>query len=55
MEPQIFDRIGAGKEQIGLAQDVQASGKLCATMCKVKNLDGRELMALDHQKLSVVL
>ncbi|OLP87594.1 hypothetical protein AK812_SmicGene31190 [Symbiodinium microadriaticum] len=36
-------------------QDVQASGKLGATMCKTKNLDGRELMTLDYQKLSVVL
>ena len=56
MEPQIYDRVGGGKEQIGfVAQDVQASGKLGATMCKTKNLDGRELMALDYQKLSVVL
>ena len=56
VEPQLYDRIGAGKDQIGfVAQDVQASGKLGATMCKTKNLDGRELMALDYQKLSVVL
>ena len=39
VEPQLYDRIGAGKDQIGfVAQDVQASGK-----------------ALDYQKLSVVL
>ena len=31
-----------------------ASGKLGATMCKTKNLEGRELMALDYQKLSLV-
>ena len=56
VDPQVHDRIGGGKEQIGfVAQDVQASGKLGATMCKTKNLDGRELMALDYQKLSVVL
>ena len=56
VEPQLFDRVDGGKEQIGfVAQDVQASGKLGATMCKTKNLDGRELMALDYQKLSVVL
>ena len=56
VEPQLFDRIDGGKEQIGfVAQDVQASGKLGATMCKTKSLDGRELMALDYQKLSVVL
>ena len=56
VEPQLFDRIDGGKEQIGfVAQDVQASGKLGETMCKVKNLGGRELMALDYQKLSVVL
>ena len=56
MEPQLYNRIGGGKEQIGfVAQDVQASGKLGATMCKTKHLDGRELMALDYQKLSVVL
>ena len=56
VEPQIYDRIDGGKGQIGfVAQDVQASGKLGATMCKTKNLDGRELMALDYQKLSVVL
>ena len=41
--PQLFDRIGAGKDHIGfVAQDVQASGPLGATMCKTKNLDGRE-------------
>ena len=56
VEPQLFDRIDGGKEQIGfVAQDVQASGKLGETMCKVKNFDGRELMALDYQKLCVVL
>ena len=54
VEPQIFDRIGGGKDQVGfIAQDVQASGPLGETMRKVKNLDGRELMALalDYQKL----
>jgi hypothetical protein len=56
VEPQLYDRIGGGKEQIGfVAQDVQASGKLGETMCKTKTLGGRELMALDYQKLSVVL
>ena len=56
VEPQIYDRIDGGKGQIGfVAQDVQASGKLGAMMCKTKNLDGRELMTLDYQKLSVVL
>eukprot|EP00439_Symbiodinium_sp_Y106_P077364 s1182_g16.t1 len=55
VEPQLFDRIGAGKDQIGFVAHVQASGPLGATMCKTKNLDGRELMALDYQKLSVVL
>ena len=56
VEPRLFGRIDGGKEQIGfVAQDVQASGKLGATMCKTKTLDGRELMALDYQKLSVVL
>ena len=56
VEPQIYDRIDGGKGLIGfVAQDVQASGKLGATMCKTKNLDGRELMTLDYQKLSVVL
>ena len=51
VEPQLYDRIGGGKEQIGfMAQDVQG-----ATMCKTKNLDGRDLLALDYQKLSVVL
>ena len=54
---QIFDRKSTtASRQIGfVAQDVQASGKLGATMCKTKNLDGRELMTLDYQKLSVVL
>ena len=56
VDPQIYDCIGGGKEQIGfVAQDVQASGKLGATMCKTKNLGGRDIMALDYQKLSVVL
>ena len=56
VETQIYDRIDGGKGQIGfVAQDVQASGKLGATMRKTKNLDGRELMTLDYQKLSVVL
>ena len=46
--------LGGGKDQVGfIAQDVQASGPLGETRCKVKNLDGRELMALalDYQKL----
>ena len=56
VDPRLYDRIGGGKEQIGfMAQDVQASGKLGATMCKTKNLDGRDLLALDYQKLSAVL
>ena len=55
MEPQLYDRIDGGKDQIGFVQDVQASRKLGATMRKTKTLDGRELMALDYQKLSVVL
>ena len=56
VETQIYDRIDGGKGQIGfVAQDEQASGKLGATMRKTKNLDGRELMTLDYQKLSVVL
>ena len=37
VEPQIYDRIDGGKGQIGfVAQDVQASGKLGATMCKTR-------------------
>ena len=55
MEPQLYDRIDGGKDQIGFVQDVQASRTLGATMRKTKTLDGRELMALDYQKLSVVL
>ena len=48
-------RRGSGIPRGFVAQDVQASGKLGATMRKSKNLDGRELMTLDYQKLSVVL
>ena len=56
VEPRLFDRIEGGKDQIGfIAQEVQASGPLGEKMCKTKNLDGRELMTLDCQKLSVVL
>ena len=43
MEPQLYDRIDGGKDQIGFVQDVQASRKLGATMRKTKTLDGREL------------
>ena len=56
VEPQISDRTDGGRGQIGfVAQDVQASGKLGATMCKTKEFGRDELMALDYQKLSVVL
>ena len=38
VELQLFDRIDGAKEQIGfVAQDVQASGKLDATMCKTRS------------------
>ena len=56
VEPQLFDRIEGGKDQIGfIAQDVQASGTLGEMLCKTKSLSGKELMCLDYQKLSVVL
>ena len=55
VEPQYYDRIGGGKDQLGfIAQDVQAAGKLGETLCKT--MSGEEqLLALDYQKLSVVL
>ena len=44
-----------GKDQIGfIAQEVQAT-PLGERVCKTKNLDGRDLMTLDYQKLNVVL
>ena len=55
VEPRIYDRIEGGKDQIGfIAQEVQAT-PLGERVCKTKNLDGRELMTLDYQKLNVVL
>ena len=55
VEPQYYDRIGGGSDQLGfIAQDVQAAGKLGETLCKT--MSGEEkLLALDYQKLSVVL
>ena len=55
VEPQYYDRIGGAKDQLGfIAQDVQAAGKLGETLCKT--MSGEEqLLALDYQKLSVVL
>ena len=51
----MYDRIEGGKDQIGfIAQEVQAT-PLGVRVCKTKNLDGRELMTLDYQKLNVVL
>ena len=55
VEPRMYDRIEGGKDQIGfIAQEVQAT-PLGEKVCKTKNLDGRELMTLDYQKLNVVL
>ena len=55
VEPQYYDRVGGGKDQLGfIAQDAQAAGKLGETLCKT--MSGEEqLLALDYQKLSVVL
>ena len=54
VEPQYYDRIGGGKDQLGfIAQDVQAAGKLGETLCKTMSGE-EELLALDYQKLSVV-
>ena len=51
VEPQYYDR----KDQLGfIAQDVQAAGKLGETLCKTMS-GPEELLALDYQKLSVVL
>ena len=55
VEPQYYDRIGGGKDQLGfIAQDVQAAGKLGEILCKTMS-GPEELLALDYQKLSVVL
>ena len=55
VEPRMYDRIEGGKDQIGfIAQEVQAT-PLGERVCKTKNLDGRDLMTLDYQKLNVVL
>ena len=55
VEPQYYDRIGGAKDQLGfIAQDVQAAGKLGETLCKTMSGE-EELLALDYQKLSVVL
>ena len=55
VEPQYYDCIGGGKDQLGfIAQDVQAAGKLGETLCKTMS-GPEELLALDYQKLSVVL
>eukprot|EP00439_Symbiodinium_sp_Y106_P017990 s3508_g2.t1 len=56
LEPLYYDRVEGPTQQIGfIAQDVQAAGDLGEALCKTKNLDGRDLMALDYQRLSVVL
>ena len=54
VEPQYYDRIGGGKDQLGfIAQDVQAAGKLGESLCKTMSGE-EELLALDYQKLSEV-
>ena len=54
LEPKIYDRVEGPKDQIGfVAQDVLAAGELGKVLCKPMG-DG-ELLALDYQKLSVVL
>ena len=54
LEPKIYDRVEGPKDQIGfVAQDVLAAGELGKALCKPMG-DG-ELLALDYQKLSVVL
>jgi len=54
VEPQYYDRIGGGKDQVGfIAQDVQAAGKLGAALCKTMS-GSEDLLALKYQKLSVV-
>ena len=54
VEPRMYGRIEGGKDQIGfIAQEVQAT-PLGERVCKTKNLDGRDLMTLDYQKLNVV-
>ena len=54
LEPKIYDRAEGPKDQIGfVAQDVLAAGELGKALCKPMG-DG-ELLALDYQKLSVVL
>ena len=50
VEPQYYDRVGGGKDQLGfIAQDVQAAGKLGETLCKTMSGE-EELLALDYQK-----
>ena len=54
VEPQYYDRIGGGKDQLGfIAQDVQAAGKLGEILCKTMS-GPEELLALDYQKSAVL-
>ncbi|CAE7194702.1 unnamed protein product [Symbiodinium sp. CCMP2456] len=54
LEPKCYGRIERATDQIGfIAQDVQATSKLGETPCKP--VGGQDVLALDYQKLSVVL
>eukprot|EP00439_Symbiodinium_sp_Y106_P078484 s2364_g17.t1 len=56
LEPLYYDRIDGSKDQLGcVAQDVEAAGPLGKALCRTKILGDRELMALDYQKMFVVL
>ena len=38
-----------------IAHDMQVTGPLGEALCRTKSLDGRDLVALDYQKMIVVL
>ena len=56
VEARSYDRIDGAADQVGfVAQEVDASGRLGKSFCKLRTFDDRELMTLDYQRMTAVL
>ncbi len=56
VEATFYDRVDGPANQVGfVAQQVEASGTLGKSLCKLKKFEDRELMTLDYQRMTAVL
>ena len=56
VEATFYDRLDGPANQVGfVAQQVEASGPLGKSLCKLKKFEDRELMTLDYQRMTAVL